>query len=195
MPRKEMKMIKITKEILDSVEVFKNNLQQYKQGNLENIKSFSPIMGIYKQRLDETYMVRPRIPGGTITIKQLKDISEIAKKYTQGTIRFTTRQDIQFHSVKLDNLNDLLDSLIKCGLTTKGAGGDGIRNVTCSPLCGVARDEVFDVTPYAKEVTNYMMKDPANLKLPRKYKISFSNSDEDTANATVSDIGFIAKRV
>lgn len=188
-------MIKITEEILKSVEEFKNNIQRYKEGKLENIKSFSPIMGIYKQRLNDTYMVRPRIPGGEITIEKLKDISEIAKKYAQGNIRFTTRQDIQLHDVKLDDLNDVLDSLIKCGLTTKGAGGDGIRNVTCSPLSGVSADEVFDVTEYVKQVTNFMMKDPANLKLPRKYKISFSNSSEDTANATVSDIGFIAKMV
>ena len=188
-------MIKITEDILKSVEEFKNNIQLYKEGNFENIKSFSPIMGIYKQRLTDTYMVRPRIPGGAITLEQLKGISELADKYGQGNIRFTTRQDIQFHSVKLDDLNSLLESLIKCGLTTKGAGGDGIRNVTCSPLCAVAKDEVFDVTPYVKEITNYMMKDPVNLKLPRKFKISFSNSCEDSANATVSDIGFIAKRV
>ena len=188
-------MIKITEDILKSVDEFKNNIQRYKEGKFENIKSFSPIMGIYKQRLNDTYMVRPRIPGGEITIAKLKDISEIANKYAQGELRFTTRQDIQFHDVELDDLNNILDSLIKCGLTTKGAGGDGIRNVTCSPLSGVSLDEIFDVTPYVKQVTNFMMKDPANLKLPRKYKISFSNSPEDTANATVSDIGFIAKIV
>jgi Sulfite reductase, beta subunit (hemoprotein) len=188
-------MIKITEEILKSVEEFKNNLQQYNEGKIDNLKSFSSIMGIYKERLNDTYMVRPRIPGGVITLDQLKAISEIAKKYAEGKIRFTTRQDIQFHSVKIDYLNDVLDCLIKCGLTTKAAGGDGVRNVACSPLSGVARDEAFDVTPYMKEVANYMMKDPDNLKLPRKYKIAFSNSAEDTTNATVTDIGFIAKIV
>ncbi|KZL91289.1 nitrite/sulfite reductase [Clostridium magnum] len=188
-------MIEITEEILKSVEEFKNNLQQYNEGKIDNLKSFSSIMGIYKERLNDTYMVRPRIPGGVITIDQLKAISEIAKKYAEGKIRFTTRQDIQFHSVKIQYLSNVLDSLIKCGLTTKAAGGDGVRNVACSPLSGVARDEVFDVTPYMKEVANHMMKDPANLKLPRKYKIAFSNSTEDTVNATVTDIGFIAKIV
>lgn len=185
----------ITEEILKSLDEFKDKLQLYKEGKFENIKSFSPIMGIYKQRLTNTYMVRSRIAGGVVTLDQLKAISEIAKKYAQSNIRFTTRQDIQFHSVEIDDLNNVLDLLIKCGLTTKGAGGDGIRNITCSPLSGVAQDEVFDVTPYMNEITNYMMKDPANVKLPRKYKIAFSNSSEDTANATVSDIGFIAKIV
>jgi sulfite reductase (ferredoxin) len=188
-------MITITNEILNSIEDFKNKLQQYKEGKFENLKSFSPIMGIYKERLTDTYMIRPRIAGGVTTIKQLESISKIAKKFEGVKIRFTTRQDIQFHSVKVDYLDDMLDELVKIGLITKGAGGDGIRNIACSPLSGVSKDEVFDVTPYMNEVTNYMMKNPENRKLPRKYKIAFSNSPEDTANATIADIGFIAKIV
>ena len=188
-------MIRITEEILKSVDEFKDNLKLYYEGKIENIKSFSSIMGIYKERLTETYMIRPRIPGGCVTLEQLKAISEIAKKYAGNQIRFTSRQDIQFHSVKMDNLSNVLDDLIKSKLTTKAAGGDGVRNVTCSPLSGVAMDEVFDVTPYMKAVANYMMEDPENLKLPRKYKIAFSNSLEDTAYATITDIGFIAKIV
>ncbi|MBP2628565.1 MAG: Ferredoxin--nitrite reductase [Firmicutes bacterium] len=187
-------MIAITEDILKSVEDFKNKLQQYREGKLENLKPFSSIMGIYKEGPQETYMVRPRIAGGVTTIKQLQAISTIAKTYGIK-IRFTTRQDIQFHSVKIEDLSNVLDDLLKCGLITRGAGGDGVRNVACSPLSGVAQDEIFDVTPYVKEVTNFMMKDPANLNLPRKYKIAFSNSLEDTANATVADIGFIAKIV
>ena len=188
-------MITITKEILKSVEEFKNNLQLYNEGLIEDFKSFSAIMGIYKERLMETYMVRPRIPGGRVTLEQLRAINEIAKKYEGTQIRFTTRQDIQFHSVKIDNLGNILEDLIEAGLTTKAAGGDGVRNVACSPLSGVAVDEVFDVTLYMKAVANYMMEDPKNLKLPRKYKIAFSNSLEDTVNATITDIGFIAKIV
>lgn len=188
-------MITITEEILKSVEEFKNNLQLFNEGKIDDFKSFSGIMGIYKERLTETYMVRPRIPGGCATLEQLKAISNIAKKYEGTQIRFTTRQDIQFHSVKIDNLGNILEDLIKAGLTTKAAGGDGVRNVACSPLSGVAVDEVFDVTPYMKAVANHMMEDPKNLKLPRKYKIAFSNSLEDTVNATITDIGFIAKIV
>lgn len=188
-------MITITEEILKSLEDFKNNLKLYNEGKIESIKSFTSIMGIYKEKLGGTYMVRPRIPGGCVTLEQLKAISEIAKKYAENKMRFTLRQDIQFHSVKTDNLSNVLDDLIKAKLTTKAAGGDCVRNVACSPLSGVAQDEVFDVTPYMKAVANYMMKDPANLKLPRKYKIAFSNNPEDTANASITDIGFIAKIV
>lgn len=73
-------------------------------------------------------MVRTRIPGGCITVEQLKAISEIAKKYGESKIRFTTRQDVQFHSVKIENLNNVLDGLIKAELTTKAEGGDRMRN-------------------------------------------------------------------
>jgi len=187
-------MIAITEDMLNSLEDFKNKLQQYNEGTLESLKPFTSIMGIYKEGPKDTYMVRSRIAGGVTTIHQLQEISNIAKKYGIE-MRITTRQDLQFHSVKVQKLANVLDDLLKCGLITRGAGGDGVRNIACSPLSGVAQDEIFDVTPYVKAVTNYMMEDPTNLKLPRKYKIAFSNSVEDTANATIADIGFIAKIV
>jgi len=187
-------MITITEDILKSVEDFKSKLQQYQEGTLESLKPFTSIMGIYKEGPKDSYMVRSRIAGGVTTANQLQAISNIAKKHGIE-MRITTRQDIQFHSVKVEKLATVLDDLLTCGLITRGAGGDGVRNIACSPLSGVAQDEIFDVTPYVKAVTNYMMEDPSNLKLPRKYKIAFSNSIEDTANATVADIGFIAKIV
>jgi len=187
-------MIAITEDILKSVKEFKSKLQQYDEGKLESLKPFTSIMGIYKEGPKDTYMVRSRIAGGVTTIHQLQAISNIAKKY-EIEMRITTRQDLQFHSVKVQELANVLDDLLKCGLITRGAGGDGVRNIACSPLSGVGQDEIFDVTPYVKAVTNYMMDDPNNLKLPRKYKIAFSNSLEDTANATIADIGFIAKIV
>ncbi|WP_246615253.1 nitrite/sulfite reductase [Clostridium thailandense] len=188
-------MIEITEQILKSMENFKENLQKYKESKLEAFKPFGASMGIYEERLTETYMVRPRIPGGVITLEQLKAISEIAKKYAKSKIHFTSRQDIQFHSVEIDDLNNVLEDLIKAQLTTMGAGGNTVRNVGCSPLSGVAKDDVFDVTPYVKIVTNHLISDPTNMNLPRKFKVAFSNSAEDTGNATISDLGFIAKIV
>ncbi|MCH5138983.1 nitrite/sulfite reductase [Clostridiaceae bacterium UIB06] len=140
-------------------------------------------------------MVRPRIPGGVITLDQFKAISQIAKEYAKNKIHFTSRQDIQLHSVEIDDLNNVLEDLIKVGLTTMGAGGNTVRNVGCSPLSGVSEDDVFDVTPYVKKATNHLMSDLTNMNLPRKFKLAFSNSPEDTGNVTISDLGFIAKIV
>lgn len=188
-------MIKITEQILKSVEEFKDKLEKYKNGQVDIFKPFGAPMGIYEERLTDTYMIRARIPGGVITLDEFKAISKIAKKYGKNKVHFTSRQDIQFHSVGIDDLNNVLEDLIKAGLTTKGAGGNTVRNVGCSPLSGVSQDDVFDVTPYVKEVTNYLIADPTNMNLPRKLKIAFSNSAEDTANATISDLGFIAKSI
>ncbi|MBM7871428.1 sulfite reductase (ferredoxin) [Clostridium pascui] len=188
-------MIRITDALLESIEEFKNNVQQFKEGKIEAFKSFGSKMGIYGERGTGTFMVRPRIPGGVITLEQFKAISEITKKYPGIIIRITTRQDIQLHSVKLDDLGNVLEDLIKAGLTTKGAGGDGVRNVACSPLSGVAKNEIFDVSQYVEKVTNHLMSEPGAMNLPRKLKIAFSNTDEDTANATIADLGFIAKIV
>lgn len=101
---------------------------------------------------------------------------------------------MQLHAVPLEKVNIILDNLLQVGLITTGAGGDGIRNITCSPLSGIARDEIFDVTPYMLAITNFMLRTTENLQLPRKYKVSFSNTADDTANASISDLGFYCQK-
>ena len=184
-------MLVLTPAILASIQNFKTKIIAYQTGQLDNLKPYSSIMGVYKEGPQDTYMVRPRIAGGVTTIEQLQGLASIATKYNLR-LRFTTRQDLQLHSVQLQYLAQVLDDLVNINLITNGAGGDGIRNIACSPLSGVAVDEVFDVTAYVEAITNFMLQAPENSKLPRKFKVSFSNNDTDTANATISDIGFIA---
>lgn len=188
-------MIEIRDEHFAAVEDFKNKAKEYVSGKLDPVrfKAFRVAMGIYEQREKETYMVRTRIPGGVINQEQFKLISELSKQYSKGKIHLTSRQDIQFQNVELENVYTIMKALIDNGITTKGTGGNTVRNVECSPLSGVSHDDVFDVTPYVKVATDYLIKDPSTMNLPRKYKIGFSNSNEDTANATISDLGFIAK--
>ncbi|HEY8803890.1 MAG TPA: sulfurtransferase TusA family protein [Clostridium sp.] len=188
-------MVNITEDNYKVIEDFKEKADQYMAGELDPIrfKAFRVSMGVYEQRTSETYMVRTRIPGGVITLEQFKRISDIAKRYAKGYLRFTSRQDIQFQSVDISDVYNIMKELIEVGIITKGTGGNTVRNVECSPLSGVSINDVFDVTTYVREVTNYLLKDPSTMNLPRKYKIGFSNSPEDTANATISDLGFIAK--
>lgn len=186
-------MITNTPEIITKVKHFQTKVSEYLSGTLENLKPYSSIMGIYKEGSKNSYMIRPRFPGGIATLEQLQAIANIANKYSLR-LRFTTRQDLQLHAVPLEKVNIILDNLLQVGLITTGAGGDGIRNITCSPLSGIARDEIFDVTPYMLAITNFMLRTTENLQLPRKYKVSFSNTADDTANASISDLGFIAKK-
>ena len=186
-------MITNTPEIITKVKHFQTKVSEYLSGTLENLKPYSSIMGIYKEGSKNSYIIRPRFPGGIATLEQLQAIANIANKYSLR-LRFTTRQDLQLHAVPLEKVNIILDNLLQVGLITTGAGGDGIRNITCSPLSGIARDEIFDVTPYMIAITNFMLRTTENLQLPRKYKVSFSNTADDTANASISDLGFIAKK-
>lgn len=188
-------MIEITELLVKSVLDMKEKVEQFKRGELDPVrfKAFRVSMGVYEQRIKNTYMVRTRIPGGVVALEQLEVISAISKKYGNGKLHLTSRQDIQFQNVELDNITPIMEELLKVGISTRGTGGNTVRNVGCSPLSGVSVDEVFDVTPYVKKVTDYLIKDPTTMNLPRKFKIAFSNSPEDTANATIADIGFIAK--
>ncbi|WP_366922329.1 sulfurtransferase TusA family protein [Metallumcola ferriviriculae] len=188
-------MIKIPRQVLEEGKNYRTKVEELKKGQIEpeRFKPYRVAMGIYEQRDNDTYMVRTRIPSGVTNLSQLKKISELAKEYSHGYIHFTTRQDIQFHKVSLDDTVNIVEGLLEAGIITKGTGGNTARNVGCSPLSGAAKDEVFDVTPYALATTEYTLNDPTVFNLPRKYKIAYSNTPEDTGNATIADLGFVAK--
>ncbi|MBS4025477.1 MAG: ferredoxin--nitrite reductase [Clostridia bacterium] len=188
-------MLKIPEQVIQDGKNFRGKIEELNKGILEP-ERFKPqrvSMGIYEQRDRGTYMTRTRIPSGVVTLKQLEKVSELAKVYGHGFVHLTTRQDIQFHKVTLEDTANLIEGLLEVGIVTRGTGGNTARNVACSPLAGVARDEVFDVTPFGLVTTEYILKDPTSLNLPRKFKIAFSNSPEDTGNATIADLGFVAK--
>jgi len=188
-------LIKIPEEIIGDIKKFREKVEEYKEGKVDEIrfKTYRVSMGIYEQREKNTYMVRSRIPAGVITMDQFKTVVALAEKYSNGYVHFTTRQDVQFHKVELDNIADIIEGLLEVGIITRGTGGNTARNVICSPLSGVSTDDIFDVIPYGIEATNFLLKDSSTFNLPRKYKIAFSNSKEDTSNATIADLGFIAK--
>lgn len=156
-------------------------------------KKYSGGMGVYPQKEEGDFMVRARIYSGLLTLEQLKGMNILAKEYSSGSLHLTTRQSIQFHKVKLQDTVKVVEGLLTLGIITLGAGGNGIRNISCPPLSGVDRNEVFDVTHHAKVATSFALNLPGMNRLPRKYKIAFSNNDEDVAKATLSDLGFVAK--
>ncbi len=188
-------MIRVPERIVNEANEYRNKVSEFENGIIEPVrfKPYRVSFGVYEQREENAYMVRTRIPSGVISLKQLRKIKELAEKYSHSKIHFTTRQDIQFHGVNLRDTSDIVEGLLEVGIITRGTGGNTVRNVVCSPLSGVSTDEVFDCLEYAEEATSYLLNDPTTLNLPRKYKIAFSNSPSDTANATISDLGFIAK--
>lgn len=190
-------MVKLTDKIRKDQRVYREKYNKLSEGKIsfDEFKPYASSMGVYAQRKAGTFMVRPRILSGIVSVMQLKKISEISKKFSYGKIHLTTRQDVQFHKLNMEDTPEIFDELLEVDLINKGAGGNSVRNVSCSPLSGVDRNEVFDVTQHSEAVTEYLLGLDNICTLPRKYKIAFSNSKTDTARATVSDLGFVAKLV
>ncbi|MDU2199052.1 MAG: nitrite/sulfite reductase, partial [Peptostreptococcaceae bacterium] len=140
------------------------------------------------------FMIRLRIPSGILNTEELKVIYNLAKDKNLDSVHTTTRQAIQLHGLNIDEICDVMKEVMNNGIYTRGGGGNFPRNVSISPLSGVDKEEVFDVTPYAQAVNSYFMNKITTYKLPRKLKVSFSSSDKDTGNAGIADLGFMATK-
>ena len=121
-----------------------------------------------------TFMLRIKLPAGRITPEQLRAIGELSNEHGRGAGELTTRQTIQLHYLELASLPTVFDRLRDVGLTTVGACGDAVRNLTGCPVAGLAHDELFDVTALHDEVTAFFYGNPDYSDLPRKHKISIS---------------------
>ncbi|MBI4666982.1 MAG: sulfurtransferase TusA family protein [Nitrospinae bacterium] len=160
--------------------------------NREQFKAERLKFGIYAQRQDGYYMVRTKIPSGLIAREAFFTMAAAAKEYGDGKAHLTTRQDIQIYYVPLEGLAPLITSLYHAGIKTVGAGGNTVRNITTSHPSGAYGDELFDVGPLARALSDYLLESPLSKGLPRKIKITFSASPTDAAGAFVDDIGFVA---
>lgn len=176
------------------IEEFRQVGADFKDGKLSvmDFKGKSGGFGVYAHRGGKEFMVRLRIPSGVTNAKELKLVYDFANKYNLEGIHFTTRQAIQLHGMDIDEICDLMRDALDVNIFTRGAGGNFPRNVALSPLSGVDKKESFDPTPYALAVGNHFLRKIYTYHLPRKLKVSFSNSSEDTAHCTVQDLGFLA---
>ncbi len=149
--------------------------------------------GVYGQRQDNAQMVRVKIPHGVLSADQMDVLGDIAERFTaRGMGHVTTRQDIQFHFVSLEDAPAVMRLLERAGLTTREACGNTVRNVTADPLSGLCVDTVFDVTPHAQAMARYFLRHPVCQKLPRKFKIAFSACPHDHGLVSVHDLGAMA---
>ncbi len=146
---------------------------------------------------DAPGMQRIKIPFGGVTSEQMVMLADLAEEYSDGVLHVTTRQDFQLHFVHIEDTPELMRRLAAVGITTREACGNSVRNVTACPLAGVCRDEVFDVTPYAKSCSRFLLGHPDAQDFGRKFKIAFSGCKEHPCGLiTMHDLGGIAvKRV
>jgi len=143
----------------------------------------------------EGYMLRCRMPGCCITSEQMDALARIAEDYGGGYSHVTTRGNIQVREIQPRNTIPTLLALSDAGLTSKGAGGDNIRNITTSPVSGVDPQELLDCRPFARAMHHYILNTREFYGLPRKFNIAFDGGGAITIMADTNDIGFFIEEV
>ena len=177
------------------IDKFRTQLDLYTKGELEEdvFRVFRLNNGIYGLRQGgHNQMVRVKVPYGSIQPDQLDMLAHIADTYSRGWGHITTRQNIQFHFVQLEQVPDVLEDLASVGLTTREACGDTVRNIQGCHLAGACPFEVLDISPWAEATFRHLLRNPYSQRLPRKFKINFSGCTTDCGQAMFNDVGIIA---
>jgi len=178
------------------IDEFVSTLEKFEGGELspDQWRAFRLVRGLYGQRQSgDVQMIRVKIPQGVLDSAQLYALADVAQTYSRGFGHITTRQNMQFHFVKLHDVEKAMERLAAAGLTTREACGNAVRNITGCAYSGVAEDEPFDVSPYAEALTRYLLRHPLSSSLPRKFKIAFEGCAEDHALTLINDLGFRAR--
>lgn len=151
--------------------------------------------GIYQQRPNEGhFMMRVKIPSGDMSAAQMRVIAEVARDYGNDIADITTRQNFQYHWLTIENIPKAIARLNAVGLTTVGACGDITRNICGCPVSGIDPDEIYDMRPIVREVTDYFLGNKDFSDLPRKYKMSFSGCPIHCNQPEINDVGIQAVR-
>lgn len=176
------------KFVMARVDEFRDQIERRLTGAL-NEDEFLPLRlmnGLYLQL--HAYMLRVAIPYGELSSTQLRGLASIADRYDRGYGHFTTRQNIQFNWIKLNEAADILHDLAKLDMHALQTSGNCIRNVTTDPLAGVAVDEDIDPRPWCELIRQWSSMHPEFSFLPRKFKIALSGAKHDRAALKLHDI-------
>ncbi|MFD0993699.1 HEPN domain-containing protein [Tenacibaculum geojense] len=189
--RSEIENPIVEKDILE----LERKIRLFKEGQIdeERFRSLRLARGVYGQRQLGVQMIRIKLPYGKVTSEQLHRIANVSDEFSRGRLHITTRQDIQIHHVSLDRTPELWAQLEKDDITLREACGNAVRNVTASETAGIDINEPFDVTPYAHATFQFFLRNPICQEMGRKFKMSFSGTEADTALSFMHDLGFIAK--
>ncbi|TMK65391.1 MAG: nitrite/sulfite reductase [Actinobacteria bacterium] len=174
---------------------YENGVRQYIASEIDEdaFRVFRLNQGIYGQRQGgHDQMVRVKVPYGRLEPDQLEMLGYVAEAYSRGWAHLTTRQNVQFHFVQLEQTAEVLRLLAAVGLTSREACGDTVRNVAGCHLAGACPYEVLDISPWAEAAKDHFLRNPLSQRLPRKFKINFSGCATDCGQAMFNDVGVIA---
>jgi len=167
---------------------FRDQVSRRLSGELseEEFKPLRLMNGVYLQL--HAYMLRIAIPYGTLSTLQVRKLAEIARKYDRGYGHFTTRQNIQFHWIKLAELPDAMAELAGVGMHGMQTSGNNVRNITTDQWAGVATDEIEDPRVWAELIRQHVTLHPEFSFMPRKFKIAVGASHRDRAALRIHDM-------
>ena len=181
--------------VREEIDIYETELRRVQQGQMPEkvFLEFRLRHGVYGQRQTGVQMLRIKIPLGMLTTRQMEQLANLSEEYADGISHITTRQDIQFHFVDINDTPNLMRRLAEVGITTREACGNVVRNVTACPQSGVCSDETFDATPYAQAMAYFLLRHPDAQNFGRKFKIAFSGCAQHACGlANIHDIGAIA---
>jgi sulfite reductase (NADPH) hemoprotein beta-component len=173
---------------------FRDQTRRFLAGELSE-EEFKPLRlrnGLYIQRFAP--MLRIAIPYGLLSVRQMRTLAQIARRYDRGFGHFTTRQNLQFNWPKLEQVPDILAQLAQVQMHAMQTSGNCVRNITADHLAGVTPDEIDDPRPYCEIVRQWATLHPEFSYLPRKFKIAVTGTAADRAASQVHDIGLHLKR-
>jgi sulfite reductase (NADPH) hemoprotein beta-component len=176
------------------VDEFRDQVERRLNGSLPE-EEFRPLRlqnGLYLQR--HAYMLRVAIPYGILSSIQLEQLAKIAHRYDRGYGHFTTRQNIQFNWLQLEDSPEILADLAKVQMHAIQTSGNVVRNITSDPFAGVAHDEQVDPRPICELLRQWSTLHPEFAFLPRKFKIAINGARDDRAVILAHDVGLVLKK-
>lgn len=177
------------KIVFERVKQFRGQVERRLKGEISE-DEFRPLRlmnGLYLQL--HAYMLRVAIPYGMLSTRQLRKLADIAEKYDRGYGHFTTRQNIQYHWPRLEDVPQILEELAEVEMHAIQTSGNCIRNISSDQFAGVIADEIEDPRPYAEIMRQWSTFHPEFSYLPRKFKIAFTGATKDRAAVAFHDIG------
>ena len=181
--------------MVQDIRKFESQLARYLAGELDDevFRVFRLANGVYGQRQGgHDQMIRIKAPYGAILPEQLDKLADLSERYSRGWGHLTTRQNVQFHFVQLEQVPEMLWELAAVDLTTREACSDTVRNVMGCHLAGACPHEVLDIQPWAEATFRHFLRNPISQRLPRKFKINFSGCVTDCGQAMFNDVGVVA---
>jgi ferredoxin-nitrite reductase len=185
------------KQRVDGLDVWDHILEASKVGFSAVDQELVPLFkwyGIYAQKPKEEgfFMMRIKVPGGQLTSKQIYKLSDLGKRYAHGVIDITTRQAVQMHWLRIEDIPTIVSELHDVQMDVVGGCGDVTRNVTGCPLAGLIEDEIFDASKELLEIDGFMTRNRDFSNLPRKYKMSVTGCSHWCSQPDINCVSLVA---